>query len=203
MLREISILRMQAIFIELLCLSGCSQLRKNSVLNRCISKEVFMSNDIEKQKSDLKDELDALNYEFKFELPKKIAEAREHGDLKENADYHAARERQGFVRAKIAQLADQLAKLSNIDINTISTDKVGFGSKVSVYEEGTGNKIDFIFVPDGEMKPSEGKITLNTPYGKALAGKKVGDTVEVVIPAGKRTFKITNLITIHGNEITE
>jgi transcription elongation factor GreA len=162
-----------------------------------------MSSDIEKQKQDLKDELDSLNNEFKFELPKKIAEAREHGDLKENADYHAARERQGFVRAKIAQLTDQLARLSSIDPKTIPADKVGFGSKVTVLDEGSGNKIDFTFVLDGEMKPAEGKITLNTPYGKALAGKKVGEKVEVIIPAGKRTFKITNLTTIHGNEINE
>ena len=168
-----------------------------------IPKEDSMSNDLDKQKAELKDELDKLNYEFKFELPKKIAEAREHGDLKENADYHAARERQGFVRAKIAQLTEQLAKLSNIDFKTIPNDKVGFGSKVSVIDAGTGNTIEFTFVPDGEMKPAEGKITLNTPYGKALAGKKVGDTVEVVIPAGKRKFKITNLVTIHGNEISE
>jgi transcription elongation factor GreA len=162
-----------------------------------------MSSDIEKQKQDLKDELDNLNNEFKFELPKKIAEAREHGDLKENADYHAARERQGFVRAKIAQLTDQLARLSSIDPKTIPNDKVGFGSKVTVLDEGTDNKIEFTFVLDGEMKPAEGKITLNTPYGKALAGKKVGDVVEVIIPAGKRTFKITSLTTIHGNEINE
>jgi transcription elongation factor GreA len=161
----------------------------------------MMNTDIEKKKEQLKDELDALNQEFKFELPKKIAEAREHGDLKENADYHAARERQGFVRAKIAQLTDQLARLSSIDIKTIPTDRVAFGSTVTVVDEASGNSQEFTFVPDGEMVPSEGKITLATPYGKALAGKQVGESVTVVIPAGKKTFKIVALTTIHGNEI--
>ncbi len=162
-----------------------------------------MSNDIEKQKQQIKDDLDALKYEYTFELPKKIAEAREHGDLKENADYHAARERQGFVRAKIAQLSEQLARLNNIDIKNISEDSVGFGSKVVVLDTATSSKTEFTFVPDGEMNPSEGKITLSTPYGRAMVGKKVGDTVTVTIPAGKKDFRIISLVTIHGNEINE
>ena len=162
-----------------------------------------MSNDIEKQKQQIKEELDALKYEFTFELPKKISEAREHGDLKENADYHAARERQGFVRAKIAQLSEQLARLNNIDVKNISEDSVGFGSKVVVVDTVTNAKTVFMFVPDGEMNPSEGKITLSTPYGRAMVGKKVGETVTVTIPAGKKVFRIVSLVTIHGNEINE
>lgn len=162
-----------------------------------------MSNDIEKQKQQIKEELDSLKYEFTFELPKKISEAREHGDLKENADYHAARERQGFVRAKIAQLSEQLARLNNIDVKNIPEDSVGFGSKVVVVDTLTNAKTVFMFVPDGEMNPSEGKITLSTPYGRAMMGKKVGETVTVTIPAGKKVFKIVSLVTIHGNEINE
>jgi transcription elongation factor GreA len=162
-----------------------------------------MNIEIEQKKQQLKDELDALKQEFKFELPAKIAEAREHGDLKENADYHAARERQGFVRAKISQLSEQLAKLSNLDVNSISEDSVGFGSVVTVIDTKTNAKVVFTFVAEGEMVPSEGKITLSTPYGRALCNKKVGETVEVTIPAGKKNFRITSLITIHGNEISE
>jgi transcription elongation factor GreA len=159
--------------------------------------------EIEERKQQLKDELDMLKQEFKFELPKKIAEAREHGDLKENADYHAARERQGFVRAKISQLSEQLAKLSNLDVKAIPEDRVGFGSTVTVIDMKTEARIVFTFVSDGEMVPSEGKITLSTPYGRALAGKKPGDVVEVLIPAGKKSFRVTTVVTIHGNEITE
>ena len=148
-----------------------------------------MTNDLDVKKQQLKDELDQLKEEFKFELPKKIAEAREHGDLKENADYHAARERQGFVRAKIAQLSEQLAKLNNLDVNHIPEDSVGFGSTVTVVDTKTNAKIVFIFVAEGEMIPSEGKITLSTPYGRALAWKKVGDTVDVTVPAGKKNLQ--------------
>lgn len=162
-----------------------------------------MSNDLELKKQQLKNELDELKQEFKFELPKKIAEAREHGDLKENADYHAARERQGFVRAKISQLSEQLAKLNNLDVNNIPEDSVGFGSTVTVIDTKTNAKMVFIFVAEGEMIPSEGKITLSTPYGRALAGKKVGETVDVTVPAGKKSFRIVSLVTIHGNEINE
>ena len=159
--------------------------------------------DIELKKQQLKDQLDELKTEYKFELPKKIAEAREHGDLKENADYHAARERQGFVRAMINQLSEQLAKLNNLDVKHIPEDSVGFGSTVTVVDLKTEAKTVFTFVAEGEMVPSEGKITLSTPYGRAMAGKKVGDTIEVMIPAGKKSFRIANLITIHGNEISE
>jgi len=162
-----------------------------------------MSSDIEKQKEQIKNELDALKQEYTFELPKKISEAREHGDLKENADYHAARERQGFVHARIAQLTEQLARLSNIDVKNISENSVGFGSKVVVVDIAGGSKMEFTFVTDGEANPSEGKITLNTPYGRALIGKKVGETATVTIPAGKKEFRIVSLVTIHGNEINE
>jgi transcription elongation factor GreA len=162
-----------------------------------------MSIEIEQRKQQIKNELDELKQEFKFELPKKIAEAREHGDLKENAEYHAARERQGFVRAKISQLSEQLAKLNNLDVKSISEDSVGFGSTVTVVDQKTNVKSVFIFVAEGEMIPSEGKITLSTPYGRALAGKKVGEIVEVTVPAGKKSFRIVSLTTIHGNEISE
>ena len=176
----------------------------NPVSSMTITSQVpSMNNEIELKKQQLKDELDALKQEFKFELPAKIAEAREHGDLKENADYHAARERQGFVRAKIAQLSEQLAKLNNLDVKSIAEDAVGFGSAVTVVDMKTNAKTVFTFVAEGEMVPSEGKITLSTPYGRALAGKKVGDTVDVVIPAGKKSFRIVHLVTIHGNEIGE
>ena len=151
----------------------------------------------------LREELEHLKTVLRPQIIEAIAEAREHGDLKENADYHAARERQGFVRAKIAQLSEQLAKLNNLDVKSIAEDAVGFGSAVTVVDMKTNAKTVFTFVAEGEMVPSEGKITLSTPYGRALAGKKVGETVDVVIPAGKKSFRIVHLVTIHGNEIGE
>lgn len=159
-----------------------------------------MSNEIEAKKEEIKNELDELKHEFKIDLPKRIAEARAHGDLKENAEYHAARERQGFVRAKIAQLTEQLAKISNIDTSNISEDKVALGSKVSIEETASGFTMDFHFVTDAETNPSEGKISLSTPYGQAMAGKQVGEEFEVNTPAGVKKFVLKTLKTIHGNE---
>lgn len=164
-----------------------------------------MSNNIEDQRDLLKKELEKLKYEFKIELPKRIAEARGFGDLKENAEYHAARERQSFVKARIAQLSDQLSKLSSIDLSKIRTDCVGYGSTIMVLDKDSGREIEFSFVSPNEINPSEGKITLSSPIGQALNNKTVGEEVEVNIPAGKRNFLIQRLITIHGNiyEIAE
>lgn len=162
-----------------------------------------MSNEIEAKKQEIHEELDRLKHEFKIELPQKIAEAREHGDLKENADYHAARERQGFVKAKIAQLTEQLGKLNNIDTSEIPEDRVGFGSKVKIQDVDSSFQLEFTFVSDAETDPSAGKISLSTPYGQALAGKKAGEVVEVNIPAGKKNFKLMSLTTFHGKTFTE
>ncbi|HRX16307.1 MAG: transcription elongation factor GreA [Spirochaetes bacterium] len=159
-----------------------------------------MSNDIEKRKQELRDELDALKHEFKVELPLRIAEAREHGDLKENADYHAARERQGFVQAKIAQLSDQLAKIASVNVSEIMDGVVGFGSEVTLADQDSSMTLTFTLVTEAESNPSENKIAFSTPYGKALAGKKAGDIVEVTIPVGVKKFKIMKLKTIHGSE---
>ena len=158
-------------------------------------------NELEAKKQAIREELDQLKYQFNVELPQKIAEAREHGDLKENADYHAARERQGFVNEKIAQLTEQLAKLSNVDVDAIPKDRVGLGSKVHI-EEASGMKMEFTFVTDAETNPGEGKISLSTPFGRALNGKCAGDEVEVVLPVGAKKFVLKKLVTVHGNEFS-
>ncbi len=158
-----------------------------------------MSNNIEDNRDALKKELEKLKYEFKIELPKKIAEARAYGDLRENAEYHAARERQSFVKARIGQLADQLSKLNNIDLSRISSDCIGFGSTIIVIDNDSGEELELSFVSPNEVNPSEGKISLSSPIGQALNNKSVGDVVVVDIPAGKRTFLVQKLITIHGN----
>ena len=159
-----------------------------------------MSEDIELKKKQIKEELEQLQYEFKIELPKVIADARAYGDLKENAEYHAARERQSFVKARIGQLSEQLAQLDDIDVSALSPDKVGYGSTVTVIDEDSDDEITFTFVSSNEVNPSEGKISLFSPVGVALQNKQVGDNVEVIIPAGKRNYYIEKLMTIHGNE---
>jgi transcription elongation factor GreA len=153
---------------------------------------------IEELKVKLKEEIDTLNHEFKVDLPKRISEAREYGDLKENAEYHAARERQSFVQARIGFLNAQLAQLSEIEVENIPEDKVGFGTQLVVVDIDTDDEIEFSFVAPAEVNPSEGKISLSSPIGAALLGKQAGETVEVSIPAGKRNYFVTKLTTIHG-----
>lgn len=163
-----------------------------------------MNSNIEEIKQKLQNELEKLQHEYKNELPQQIAEARELGDLKENAGYHAARERMGFVKAKIGQICEQLEKLSNIDVESIPEDSIGYGSTVILQDlDDEDNKQTLTFVSQEEIDPVQGKITLATPYGQALSGKKVGDTVEVIIPAGQKNFKINYLSTIHGTEFGE
>lgn len=160
-----------------------------------------MSN-IEENKQKIRDELEKLKHEFKIELPKKIAEAREYGDLKENAEYHAARERQAFVKARIAQLTDQLNKLNDMKLDDVPEDKVGYGSVVTVTDLDGDDEQVFTFVSQNEVNPSEGKISLNSPFGTAMQNKGVGEEVQVNIPAGVRELRIVKLVTIHGKEFS-
>lgn len=157
-----------------------------------------MNNDIEQQKQVYRDELDKLKQEFKVELPKRIAEARAYGDLKENAEYDAARERQAFVKARIAQLTDQLNKLNELNLTDIPADRVGFGSSVTVVDKDSDDRIDFTFVSSNEVNPAEGKISLSSPIGQALQNRVVGENIEVSIPAGLRNYYIERIETIHG-----
>ena len=159
-----------------------------------------MSESIEEKKAAIKKEIETLKYEFKIELPKKIAQARSYGDLKENADYHAAKERQAFVKARLSQLNSQLSQLNNIDLNKIEDNKVGFGSKVTVLDLDSKEKYDFTIVHPNEVMPSEGKISISSPIGAALNNRCAGEEVEASIPAGKRRYFIERLVTLHGNE---
>ncbi|MFH0974720.1 MAG: transcription elongation factor GreA [Spirochaetota bacterium] len=161
-----------------------------------------MTESIEEKKIQIKQELENLRYEFKIDLPKKIAQARSYGDLKENADYHAARERQSFVKARIAQLNGQLSQLNNINVSQIDSCKVGYGSRVTVLDIGSNETIEFLFVHPNEVKPSEGKISIGSPIGSALNNRSVGEKVEVSIPVGKKTYFIQKIITFHGSEFT-
>ncbi len=159
-----------------------------------------MSKDLDTQKKELKEELAKLKHEFKVVLPKVIATARAFGDLKENAEYHAARERQSFVQGRITQLSKQFSALNNMNVSDIPKDKIAYGSQVCVIDLETDNRIEFNFVSSNEVNPSEGKISLSSPFGAALQNKNVGDEVEVTIPAGKKKYYIEKLITIHGDE---
>jgi transcription elongation factor GreA len=162
-----------------------------------------MANDIEAKRQSIREELDKLNYEYKVEIPKRIAEARSYGDLKENAEYHAARERQSFVQALISQLNSQLGQLKELNIDEIAEDRIGFGATVVVIDLDSDDRMEFIFVAPNEVDPSAGKISLSSPIGNAMQNKKAGETVEAVIPAGKRRYYIERIVTIHGHVLEE
>ena len=158
-----------------------------------------MSSGFDSKKQSIREELEKLNYEYKVEIPKRIAEARRYGDLKENAEYHAARERQAFVKARISQLNVQLSRLKDLNIESIAEDKIGFGASVTILDLDTSDRIEFAFVSPEELDPSKGKISLSSPIGTALQNRQAGEEVAVTIPAGKKRYYIEKITTIHGN----
>jgi transcription elongation factor GreA len=152
-------------------------------------------------KKKLQDEVAALEYELRNELPKEILKARAHGDLSENAEYHAAKERQGFVNARLNQLKHRLAEMSMVDFSKIPHDRVGLGSRVVLLDVQKDEEITYNLVTSEEADAANGRISTTSPIGRGLVGKEVGDVVKVQIPGGMREFEILKFKTIH--ETTE
>ena len=148
-------------------------------------------------KKKLQDEIAALEYELRNELPKEILKARAHGDLKENAEYHAAKERQGFVNARLNQLKQRMAEMSMVDFSKIPHGRVGLGSRVVVLHMQKDERITYNLVTTEEADAANGLISTSSPIGRGLLGKEVGDVVKIQIPGGVREFEILELITIH------
>jgi len=151
----------------------------------------------EQIKRKLRDEIDALEHERIHELPKEIKKAAALGDLSENAEYHMAKQRQEFVKARVRQLGKRLADLSMVNMNNIPKDKVGLGSTVKVYDSTKEEEIEYNIVTSEESDVTKGKISTTSPIGRALLNKKVGDTAAVVTPNGNRELEILSLSTIH------
>ena len=151
-------------------------------------------NDIKKK---LQDEIRTLEYELKVELPKEIQRAREHGDLRENAEFKAAKERQSFLDARIGQLHRRMAALSLVNLDRIPRDKVGLGSTVSLRHTGNSEEIVYEIVSPEESDPTVGRISPSSPIGKSLLNHAEGDTVEVKVPSGTKEYEIIRLVTIH------
>jgi transcription elongation factor GreA len=148
-------------------------------------------------KKKLQDEIDALNYELHNQLPMEIRRAREHGDLSENAEYHAAKERQGMVNARLNQLTRRLAEMSMVDFSKIPQDRVGLGSEVHLLDVKKDEEITYTLVTSEEADAASGRISTSSPIGRGLIGKEVGDVVKIQIPGGMREFEILKLTTIH------
>jgi transcription elongation factor GreA len=142
------------------------------------------------------DEIQALDRELKLELPKEIKRARELGDLRENAEYAAAKERQRLVEARISLLKKRVSEIALINVDRIPTDRAGFGSTLHVVE-ATGDRLVFQLVMPEDADAAKGLISTTSPIGRAFLNKEVGDSVKVVTPGGPREFEIVKLLTIH------
>jgi len=145
----------------------------------------------------LQGEIETLEHEFHIELPKEILKARAHGDLSENAEYHAAKDRQGWVNARLGQLRARLRVISMVDMSTFPHDRVGLGSTVIVLDTLKDEKIVYKLVTSEDVDVSKGLISTSSPIGRGLLGKQVGDSVKITIPGGVREMEIMELKTIH------
>jgi transcription elongation factor GreA len=154
-------------------------------------------------KKKLRDEIEALEHELIHELPKEIKKAAALGDLSENAEYHMAKQRQEFVKARVRQLGKRLADLSMVNMNNIPKDRVGLGSTVKVYDNTKNEEVEYKLVTSEESDVTAGKISTTSPIGRALLNKKVGDTAQFVTPNGKREMEILSLSTIHDEAAPE
>jgi transcription elongation factor GreA len=148
-------------------------------------------------KKKLEEQIRELDYELKVHLPKEIQRAREYGDLRENAEYKAAKDRQSYLQARIGQLHRRLAALSMVNLDRIPRDKVGLGSTVGVKDTSTGEEMSYEIVTPEEADPTQGRISPMSPIGKSLLNREEGETVEVRVPSGTKEYEIVRLLTIH------
>jgi transcription elongation factor GreA len=154
----------------------------------------------EKIKKKLKDEIAALEHELHDELPKEIKVARAHGDLSENAEYKYAKERQSYVSARLGQLHQRMADISMMNLTNLPKDRAAYGSRIVVLDVAKSTEIEYKLVTVEEADVTKGLISTTSPIGKALLGKKPGDEVTVITPAGTREYEVVRLSTIYDEE---
>jgi transcription elongation factor GreA len=159
-----------------------------------------MSDPLKKIKDKLQGEITALERELSIDLPKEIAVARSHGDLSENAEYKFAKERQGYVNARIGQLKRRMGDLGMLNLTNIPRDRAGYGSRIVVLDTQRDVKMEYKLVSTEEADAERGFISTTSPIGKALLNRKVGDEVQVSTPAGPKEFEVVRLVTIHEDE---
>jgi transcription elongation factor GreA len=147
----------------------------------------------------IEEEVKTLGKELKTELPRALKIAVAMGDLSENAEYHAAKERQDFVQARLSQLRKRLSDLSMINFDKIPRDRISLGSTVKLYDVDNQEEITYKLVTTEEANLFEGAISTTSPIGRGLLGKQDGDSVSVKIPAGARSFEVISFTTIHDD----
>ena len=141
----------------------------------------------------LEDEVRHLKTVERHSIIKMIAEARAHGDLSENAEYHAAKERQSFVEGRVMDLEDKLSRAEIIDISKLSGKRVTFGATVTLADEENDSRVKYQIVGDLEANLKNGKLSISSPIARALIGATAGDTVEVVAPGGARSYEVLDV----------
>jgi len=144
----------------------------------------------------IEDEIQRLTTELNVDLPHRIEKAVELGDLRENAEYKSALERQSFVQARIEHLTRRMGELSKIDVKQMPADRVGFGSKVKVHDLFLDEKKDITIVAGDFMDLDGGQVSIASPIGRGLMGAKKGEEVAIELPVGERKFKILDLVTL-------
>ena len=141
-------------------------------------------------------EIEKLVRELNVELPERISKAVELGDLRENAEYKSALERQAFVQARLGHLTQRVSELSKIDVTAMPLDRVGFGSKVEVHDMALGEVVSFTIVAGDFMDLDAGQVSLASPVGRGLLGARLGEVVTIALPVGERKFEIRGLLTL-------
>jgi transcription elongation factor GreA len=154
-------------------------------------------------KKKLEEEIQVLEHELNHELPKELKKAVAMGDLSENAEYHMAKQRQEFVRARLGQLKKRMAELSLVNMANIPKDRAAIGSTVVVYDSTKEEEIEYKLVTSEESDVNKGLISTTSPIGRALLGKKVGDSGTIVTPNGSREIEVLKLTTIHDEAETQ
>ncbi|MBI5184477.1 MAG: transcription elongation factor GreA [Nitrospinae bacterium] len=145
----------------------------------------------------LRKELEDLHRELRIEIPKELQKAAAYGDLSENAEYDAVKERKVFVESRISQIQQRVSSLSSINLKSIPEDRAGFGSTLHLEDVQSGEKKIYQLVSSEEVDPENGLISIASPLGRALLGKQPGDEVKLSLPSGSKEYEITRLQTIH------
>ena len=156
-----------------------------------------MSDAATKIRLKLEEEIRILEHELNHELPRELLKARAHGDLSENAEYKYAKERQGYLSARLGQMQKRLADVAMLNLENLPRDRAGYGSRVWVLDVQKSAEIEYKLVTTEEADASKGLISTTSPIGKALLGRSVGDEITVQTPAGVKEFKVVRLQTIH------
>ena len=151
---------------------------------------------LEELKNKLGEEIERLTHELQIVLPKAIQKAVEHGDLRENSEYKSALERQQFVQARLNHLTKRYGELSKIDLSEVPTDRVGFGSRVTVVDLRTKDEETYTLVFGDYIDIDSGQISVASPLGQTLMGKKPGDKVSLQLPRGERKLQVKELVTL-------